>query len=76
MVGGLTALSAALYSVGIPKDSVIRYETAIKADGFIVMVHGTSQEAARAKTILGIANATSVESHGNLSAPGPEASAA
>ena len=34
MVGGLSALGAALYSIGIPKDSVIQYETALKADAF------------------------------------------
>jgi len=28
VVGGLSALGAALYSIGIPKDSVIQYETA------------------------------------------------
>src|SRR5580692_4234926 len=31
IVGGLSALAAALYSIGIPKDSVIQYETALKA---------------------------------------------
>jgi hypothetical protein len=37
LVGGLSALGAALYSVGVPKDSVIAYEAAVKADGFLVM---------------------------------------
>ena len=40
VVGGLSALGAALYSIGIPKDSVIQYETAVKADDFLVMAHG------------------------------------
>ena len=31
-VGGLSALGAALYGIGIPKDSVIQYETAVKAE--------------------------------------------
>ncbi|MET3900927.1 hypothetical protein ABIB57_004895 [Devosia sp. UYZn731] len=75
VVGGLSALGAALYSIGIPKDSVVRYEAAIKADGFIVMVHGSSEEAARAKAILATANATSVESHSAINAK-PKASAA
>jgi hypothetical protein len=30
VVGGLSALGAGLYSLGIPKDSVIQYETALK----------------------------------------------
>jgi hypothetical protein len=29
MVGGLSALGAALYSLGIPKDSIVEYETAL-----------------------------------------------
>lgn len=40
VVGGLSALGAALYSIGIPKDSVLRYEKTIKADGFLIVVHG------------------------------------
>src|ERR1035438_5148989 len=32
VVGGLTAIGAGLYGVGIPKDSILRYETALKTD--------------------------------------------
>jgi hypothetical protein len=53
MVGGLSALGAALYGLGVPKDSVIEYETAVKADSFLVMAHGAADEMARAKSILG-----------------------
>ena len=63
MVGGLSALGAAMYSIGIPKDSVLQYETALKADGFLVMAHGTKEEMVRAKAILGTANALSVYLH-------------
>lgn len=52
VVGGLSALAAGLYSIGIPKDSVLKYETAIKADKFLLLVHGTATEAAKAKDIL------------------------
>ena len=55
MVGGVNALGAALYSIGIPKDSVLQYETTVKADGFLVMAHGTAAEIARAKAILRMA---------------------
>ena len=41
VVGGLSALGAALYSLGIPKDSVLAYETAVKADDFLVMARGS-----------------------------------
>jgi hypothetical protein len=50
--GALGALGAALYSSGIPKDSIIAYETAVKADGFLVTAHGPADEMARAKEIL------------------------
>ncbi len=52
VTGGLTAIGGALASIGIPKDSVIRYETALKADKFILIVHGTVEEVERAKSIL------------------------
>jgi hypothetical protein len=52
VVGGLSALGAGLYSAGIPKDSVLTYETAIKADKFLIIVHGTSAEMSKAKEIL------------------------
>ena len=52
VVGGLSALGAGLFSIGIPKDSVIKYETALKADKFLLVVHGTSDEVAKAADIL------------------------
>lgn len=66
VVGGLSALGAALYSIGIPKDSVINYETAVKADGFLVMVHGSADEVARAKTILSSVNPSRLDVHRGL----------
>ena len=52
MVGGLGAIGAGLYSIGIPKDSVVKYETAIKSDKFLVLAHGTADEVAKAKDIM------------------------
>ena len=63
VVGGASALGAALYSIGVPKDSVIQYETAVKADSFLVMAHGTADEMVRARAILGTANPSRVELH-------------
>ena len=60
VTGGLGALGAALYSIGIPKDSVLQYETAIKADGFLVIAHGSTEDVARAKDILGTSKPTSL----------------
>ena len=52
ITGGLTALGGALASIGIPHDSVIQYETALKANKFIVIVHGTLEEVEKAKNVL------------------------
>jgi hypothetical protein len=63
VVGGLSAIGAAIYSMGIPKDSVIQYEADMKADGFLVMAHGTAEEVARAKAILGAAKPSRLDVH-------------
>lgn len=62
-VGGLSAVGAALASIGIPHDSVVQYETVLKADSFLVMAHGTAEEMARAHDILAKDNPTSVQTH-------------
>jgi len=58
IIGGLSSLGAAIYSIGIPKDSVIQYETDVKADSFLIMAHGATEEVARAQKILGTAQPT------------------
>jgi hypothetical protein len=52
VVGGIGALGAALFSIGIPHHSVLQYEQALKADQFLVVVHGPEAEMERAKTLL------------------------
>src|SRR5271169_771275 len=44
VVGGLGAIGAGLYGMGIPKDSVVEYELALKSDKFLVLAHGTANE--------------------------------
>ena len=63
IVGGLSALGAGLYSVGIPKDSVVKYETAVKADKFLVIVHGTEDEVTKAKEIINSTDPVDSEAH-------------
>jgi hypothetical protein len=67
--GGLSALGAALFSIGIPKNSVIDYETAVKTDSFLVMVDGSPEEVERAKTILAAAKPSRLDVHEGVSAP-------
>jgi hypothetical protein len=63
VVGGVSALSAALVSVGIPKDSVVRYEEAVKADHFLVMAHGAPAEIKKAQAILQAASPVELNVH-------------
>ncbi len=52
VVGGVSALGAALASIGIPKDSIVQYETELKSGKFLVLVHGTRQDVQRADDLL------------------------
>jgi uncharacterized membrane protein len=52
VVGGLSALGAGLYSVGIPRDSIVKYETALKADQFVLIAHGSATEVSKATDII------------------------
>ena len=49
VVGGVSAVGAGLVSIGIPKDSVLKYEVALKTDKFLLVVHGTEDPVAKAK---------------------------
>ncbi len=63
LVGGVSALAGALMAVGIPRDSVLRYETALKADKFMLVVHGDSQEIRRAHELLKTSGLSSFDHH-------------
>ena len=63
VVGGMSALGAALYSIGIPKDSILKYETSLKANKFILVAHGTKDEVERAQKILETTKATESTIH-------------
>lgn len=52
LVGGIGALGAALTSLGVPKNSVVKYETQLKADKYLVIAHGDEDDVAQARVIL------------------------
>lgn len=55
VVRGLSPIGAALYTlytVGIPKDSILEYETSLKSNKFLVVAHGTTEEIDWARDIL------------------------
>ena len=63
VVGGLSAVGAGLYSLGIPKDSILRYETALKAGKFVLIAHGSAEDITHAKEILSHTGSETLEHH-------------
>lgn len=63
LVGGLSAVGAGLYSIGIPKDSVVNYELALKTDKYLLMAHGTASEVDKAREIIENTDPISVARH-------------
>ena len=63
LLGGLSAVGAALYSMGIPKDSVIKYETAIKTGKYVLIFHGTTEEVKKTRQTLVLAKAEETALH-------------
>ena len=63
VVGGLSAIGASLYSLGIPKDSILQYETDLKAGKFVLLAHGSVDDVARAKDILTRTQPVTLEHH-------------
>jgi uncharacterized membrane protein len=63
VVGGLSAIGAGLYGLGIPKNSILQYETALKTGKFVLIAHGTAEEASRARVIIHRTNPEAWEEH-------------
>src|ERR1700735_197212 len=57
VVGGLSAVGAGLVSIGIPKDSVVEYETALKTDQYLLVVRDGASEVAKAREMIGTTRA-------------------
>lgn len=61
--GGIGAIAAALSGVGVPDDAIPQYESALKADRYLIVVHGTTNDVETAKAILDTTDATQVDLH-------------
>ena len=70
VLGGLTALGAGLYSIGIPKNSIVQYETEVKNGKLLLVVHGTADEVERARELLNQSEANSLAVHGEPATAG------
>jgi hypothetical protein len=63
VIGGLSGLEAGLYSIGIPRSSVLKYQSSVKAGKFLLIAHGTTEEVAFARTVLADRSSESVDVH-------------
>jgi len=64
-VGGAAGvLAAALASLGIPNDSVVKYELEVKAGKFLVLAHGDADLIEKARIALGTTDAAVLSGHG------------
>ena len=70
LFAGLSALGAGLYSIGIPKDSILQYETQVKNDKLLLVLHGTADEVKRASDLLHQTGAETTTVHPELAAVG------
>ena len=52
VVGGLSALNAALTQVGVPNDQIIKCEAALKVDKYLLVVHGSAEDQEKARSVL------------------------
>ena len=52
VVGGASAIGAALSQIGVADDQILKYETALKADKFVLMVHGSAEELAKVESVF------------------------
>ena len=63
-VGGATGvLAAALASIGIPQDSMVKYEVALKSGKFLVLARGGPELTERAQTVLGATGPSHLAAH-------------
>ena len=63
VIGGLSALGAGLYGIGIPTDSIIEYETKIRAGKFVVITHGSPAEVSKSKDTLAVTTHQGMKEH-------------
>ena len=61
--GAAGVFAAALASIGIPKDSIVRYELDVKAGKFLVLARGTPEMITHAHVVLGTTGASLLAAH-------------
>jgi hypothetical protein len=61
--GGMGVVAAALTRIGIPEDSVVKYEHEVKAGKFLVIANGSANDIEKAHGILGKTGAIDLNAH-------------
>jgi hypothetical protein len=56
--GSVGVFAAALASIGIPKDSIVKFELEVKAGKFLVIARGTADMVEQARSVLGSTGAS------------------
>ncbi len=63
-IGGAAGVfAAALTSIGIPKDSIVKYELDVKAGKFLVLARGSAEMIEHAHVVLGTTGASLLATH-------------
>jgi len=63
VVGGVSALAAGLYSLGIPQDCILEYEAALRSGKYVVIAHTSPGETAQIREIINRTNPESMAAH-------------
>ncbi len=63
IVGGLSALGAGLASLGIPRNTIVQYETEVKNGKLLLVAHGTADDVEHARELLQQTQAMSATVH-------------
>ena len=66
IAGGLTTVGAGLYRIGIPHNSVLQYEAALKANKFVLVAYGMTHEVAGALDIIQTTRFTNLAVHSDV----------
>ncbi len=61
--GSLSALGAGFFSIGIPEDSIIEYETQLKAGKYLVIAHDTLVEVIKTREAFAATTHQGVQEH-------------
>ena len=51
-IEGTSAMGAVFAQIGVPRDKLIKYDAVLKADKYLLMVHGSEPEVTKARDVM------------------------